>query len=258
MRLAVISLGVLLSAGPLFAPHGLAATVEGGPSAPAVCAAPLSLIVDDTPLGHLHAALLAGGTLDVLAVGSGSMLGEMPDGPETAFPYRMRDVLQASWPGVDIRLHVLAGRGVTAAEMLTDITRELAHAHYPLVLWQTGTVEAMRGVPSDEFYRTLSAGAAAVREAGGDLVLIDTPYNRVLRRRADIAPYEGALARASQLDSVAIFRRHELMRFWADAGRLDLERAPKADRGGTITTLHTCLGTALAQMLERGADLTKR
>ena len=58
-----------------------------------------------------------------------------------------------------------------------------------------------------------------MRDAGGDLVLIDPQFSRFLRANTDLDPYENVMQQVATMPGVALFRRFDLMRSWADTGR---------------------------------------
>jgi acyl-CoA thioesterase I len=55
---------------------------------------------------------------------------------------------------------------------------------------------------------------------------------------------------------VVLFHRFELMRLWANDGRIDLERVQKADRENAVAQLNSCLGATLAEFVLAGAGQT--
>lgn len=202
------------------------------------------------------AAALKTGRLDVLAVGSATVLGARGRA-EGSFPDRMVQELRAAAPGVDIELTVQGERGLTATAMLALLQKELAEKSYTLVVWQTGTVEAVRGLPAEEFARTLDAGAEAARAAGADLVLVDPQYSRVLQDHITLEPYRDTMQRAARRHAAVLFNRFDLIRQWVEAGQLDLETTAKPDRPKMAERLNACLGQALAQTVLRAAGLTR-
>jgi hypothetical protein len=237
----------------------------GAATAAPVSCPPADDAYDADPLPHLAAALKPGATLSILAVGSATVFGpeasatadaapkphsNSPLQPsQTGFPWQAAHALEASVHGLRVNVTVIGRRGLTAAEMLDRLTEELPKKQYRLVLWQTGTVDAVQDQPPDEFYQTLSDGAAAVAAAGADLVLIDPQFSRFLEANANLAPYAEAMQAAGTLPGVALFHRTALMRDWAEAGAIDLEHTAKGDRSAAATRLHACLGRALATML---------
>ena len=113
---------------------------------PAACPVAEDLATPDEPLDQVAATIAAGGPVNILAVGTASTVNPLPrDGRVGAFPYRMVAALQAARPHVIFNLTVRGGRGITAEAMLPMIADALAAKHYQLVIWQTGTVEAVRG-----------------------------------------------------------------------------------------------------------------
>lgn len=228
-------------------------------------------------LAHVGEQLKTAKRLEVLAVGSATMFGPEaslspgtitsqsfgslinPVAPtsttltqppsERAFPLQMAKQLRTLVPGLTVEVTVRGGRGLLASEMLELLRKELAAKHYDLVLWQTGTVEAVRNLPPGEFGQTLSEGAQAVQNAGADLVLVDPQYSRFLQTNSNLEPYFQALQQVSAMPGVMLFRRFDLMRGWANDGGIDLERTARSDRDKAIGTLHACLGRHLARLV---------
>jgi acyl-CoA thioesterase I len=212
------------------------------------CDAPPDLVAPEHKLPQLARALEPGGRLDVLAIGSGTLLGQR-GGMEGSVPEHMVDALRTLLPGATIRLTLHGARAATAAEMLTALRKELAAHPYQLVLWQTGTVEAVRKLPPAQFHDTLAEGATAVASAGADLVLVDVPFSRLLEDHSDLQPYRDVMQDLAAHSDIALFRRYELMRYWSKTGAIDLESAAKGERGTMAGRLRSCLGQALALMV---------
>ena len=242
------------------------------------CDAPAAITGNTAALPHVEAVLKPGGTLSVLTVGSatvfspteslqpgtvtgqalgltGAKTGELPAPNTAAFPQQMARVLEADIPGLKVSMTVRGGRGMGAGEMLDILRNELRTAHYDLVIWQTGTVEAAHNAPMGAFNQTLSDGAAAVSAAGADLILMDPQYSRFLRANADVNAYIKALQAAASQPGAALFHRFDLMQHWVQAGQIDLEKTPKPARVATVEQLHACLGQALAEFVAASAHM---
>ena len=228
-------------------------------------------------LAHVSARLQSTKRLDVLAIGSATMFGpEASLAPgtitsqaltagtssltstsivlsqppsERAFPLQMAKHLHALLPGLEVLVTVRGGRGLLASEMLDLMRNELVARHYDLVIWQTGTVEAVRNLPPGEFGQTLSDGAQSVLDTGADLVLVDPQYSRFLQTNSNLDPYFQALQQVAAMPGVVLFRRFDLMRGWANDGAIDLERTSRSDREKAVGTLHACLGRHLARLV---------
>jgi len=251
--ISIIALGALLALAPM-APGG-----EVGDA----CGAPEEFVSTDASLAQFAAAVTAGRPVDILAVGSATTVGSVTaNGPSAtqagSFPWQMLNALRGALPSVEFRLTIRGGRGMTAEDMLPLIKTALKQQHFALVMWQTGTVEAVRGLQPDGMLTVLHAGADAVRDSNADLVLIDSQFSRFLRANTDLDPYESVMQQVATMPGVALFHRFDLMRAWASDGRIDLERTPKAERDKALDELNTCLGKALARFVLSGADIGKR
>jgi hypothetical protein len=227
------------------------------------CAMPPDLITPSAPLVNAREALAAGNSLNILALGSGSTVGDSGTGggaalsyrtPRASFPYKMADALVEMRPSAHFQLTVKGARNMPADAMLTILKQELTSHHYDLVLWQTGTVEAVHGLRPDMLRGQLEDGADAVAKAPADLVLIDPQFSRFLRANADLAPYESVLQQVTGNSGVTLFHRLDLTQIWASSGQIDLERAGRDQRDKTIALLNTCLGQALARYILAGVD----
>lgn len=261
-----------------------ALAVGAGPALAATQADPCQAADDAAgavaALPHLATVLKPGAVLDVLAVGSATMFGPeaslapgtitsqslgngTPLAPQAklfsqlpsdrAFPLQMVKAMQEAVPGLQVSITVRGGRGLLATDMLGLLRTELAGKHYDLVLWQTGTVEAVRNVPPGEFAQTLSEGADAVLAANSNLILVDPQYSRFLQTNSNLEPYELGFQQVAAMPGVVLFRRYDLMRGWVNDGQIDLERTPRADRQKATELLHVCLGKHLARLILESA-----
>lgn len=247
---------------PAFLAWALLIFLTGSAAAtPDPCAASDAAAADAADLPNVSARLAPGRTLDILSIGSGAAPGgggaDRPGVPagkprstsEQSFPARMSQALQDAVPGMEVRLTTRGGKGLTAAEMLDVLRAEFVSRRYQLVIWQTGTVEAVRNLPPGDFAATLSEGAAMAQEAQADLVLVDPQFSRFLQTNANLDPYAQAFQQVAAIPGVALFRRYDLMRAWVNEGQIDLERAPRGDRQRTVEALHRCLGLHLARLI---------
>jgi acyl-CoA thioesterase-1 len=241
--------GVVIGFGALLCLFPIAARAAGelAPSRP--CPAASGLAAGDVKLEALATAIKAGGPVDVLAVGSATTVAQDRNAVGVSFPYHMIEALHAALPKVDFELTVKGARGMTAQDMLPVLDAQLAAHRYPLVLWQTGTVEAVRGLRPDSLHAALDTGVRHIRARGGDTVLIDPNYSRALRANTEIDPYVQVMRQVAGLPGVVLFPRYDVTRAWVEQGQLDIEKVPKADRTAAVDALHECVGQALASFV---------
>jgi acyl-CoA thioesterase I len=256
-----LPVSVLLLALTLGAPAWARAETAADDALP--CEMPQDLVAPTAPLTHVAAALAANETVKILALGSGSTVGETGGAggpaytyhtPGGSFPYRMIEALQAMRPSARFDLTVKGARNMTAETMSAILREELEAHHYTLVLWQTGTVEAVRGLRPDFFRGVLQEGVDATVQANADMVLIDPQFSRFLRANTDMGPYEGVLQQVAGLPGVSLFRRFDLTQAWVNDGQVDLERVSRDQRDKTVALLNTCLGHALARYVLAGVE----
>jgi hypothetical protein len=228
------------------APSGRAG--ETGPA----CGAPPELL--DTAGAPLPATAEAvgQGSIRVLLVGSASVFGPGTSGPEAAWPVQTEAKLKSHFPGLTVQMAVRGGRGILTSESARLIAAELASFRPHLVLWQTGTVEAVRGLEMDLVTSTLNEAVEQVLAAGVDLVLIDQQFSRFLRANANIDAYRDAIRLVAAAHGLPVLRRYDLMHFWADNDVVDLERAPRDQRVAAADRLNGCLGAATAALIRSG------
>jgi acyl-CoA thioesterase-1 len=241
----------------LFVLFALPAVAAGLPEPPPCSVTPI-FVTAQKPTPLLKAAIAAGGPVEILAVGSGATTGTEGVQPDSAYPYRMLDTLRDALPHVSFSLAVRGARGMTAAEMLPLIKTQLHQTPTQLVLWQTGTVEAIRAMRPDRMREVLREGLDVIHAAGGSLVLLDPQFTRALRANTDIEPYETELQLVAALPGAALFHRYDLTRDWALQGLIDPERATKDTREAELGRLNVCLGQALARYVLNGAGIAAR
>jgi acyl-CoA thioesterase-1 len=229
--------------------------VAAGASDPETCDIAPQYVTVQKPLEPLKAAIAAGGPVEILAVGSGATIGANGEQPDNAFPYRMLDALRAALPRVGFELTVRGGRGMTAEEMLPLVKAQVEQTPAKLVLWQTGTVEAIRGLRPARMRQVLREGLDVIHAAGGSLVLLDPQFTRALRANTDVEPYETELQQIAGLPGAALFHRYDLTRYWVLQERIDPERASRDTREAELARLNVCLGQALARYLLNGAGV---
>jgi lysophospholipase L1-like esterase len=176
-----------------------------------------------------------------------------PDGAGRAYPGRLEEVLRKRYPGVDIKVTALAKSRQTAADMAQNLEKALLDRKPDLVIWQTGTVDATRGVDPESFRTSLDDGIDHIVDAGADLILMNMQYSPRTETLISLSNYADIMRVVARDREVPLFDRREIMRYWNDNGNFDLNLATK-----DLTTaykVHDCLGRALASLVVEAADL---
>jgi hypothetical protein len=135
-------------------------------------------------------------------------------------------------------------------EQIKQIVREQRPA---LIVWQTGTVDAIRGVEPDEFGSALNHAVEKIRAAGTDVILMNMQYSPRTETMIAVTPYAENMRWVSQQRSVPLFDRLGIMRYWSDTGVFDFYTPTKAFI--VAQKVHECIGRALAIQIIDAAQL---
>jgi len=222
------------------------------PRAESRCSAPAEIVTAVAPLPSSSRATRSNRPLRILAVGSASMGASSQGVP--SFVARLPDTLEAGL-GAKPSLVTKVLRGKVAAEQLPVLDEALLEIRPDLVIWQSGTVDAVRSIDPDAFQAAIEAGLNRVEAAGIDLILVDMQFARWSRASIDFAPYQDAIDDISAGRDINVFRRYDLMQGWAEAGRIDIERATPQTIAAELEMLNACLARQLAYLIETGIAL---
>lgn len=191
--------------------------------------------------------------LTVLVVGAGSSSLPGRDGAAKAYPNRLENALRAALPGVAITVVADIKAGRTAATMAEKIPSLLAADHADLVVWQTGTVDALRAVEIDLFREALDRGLAAARNAGADVVIVNSQYSPRTESIIALGVYSDNIRWFALQQNLPVFDRFSVMKLWSDLGVFDLINATK--KLDTAERVHDCIGWLLADLVVGGAKV---
>lgn len=240
--------GVILSvsvlAGLLTAPSARA------DDPPAACEVPDYLLSSDNALPKVAEAIKSGASLDILVVGSrSSTINGNANTSEAAaaYPGQMQIALKEKLPSIAVNVAVDIQAKKTAEEVAAGLAKLLEGKKPILVVWQTGTVDAMRSVDPDDFRAAVSEGVVALQQAGADVVLINPQYSPRTESMISAPPYLDNLRVVAQEQDVPLFDRFAIMQSWSESGAFDLFSAVHGVE--LAKRVHNCLGRALAQFI---------
>lgn len=215
------------------------------------CEVPAEFLTLPRPFFATARALQAG-SLRILVLGSGSVTGTGASTAEAAWPMRLQAALAAHYPGRTVEVAVRGGRGISVNDHLALLRKAPPGQEPALVLWQAGTVEAVRGMDPEEMTDAMMAGLERIRGWGADTIIIDQQFSRFLRANTNIEPYREKLRLIAAAAGAPVFRRYDLMQHWIESGALDLERTPRRDMAAAMDRLNDCLARALAALIIQG------
>ena len=247
----ILSVSVL--AGFLTAVAVRAEDTPAAPAAPPACEVPDYLLSGDTALPKAGEAIKAGGPLNILVVGSrSSTINVSASASEAAaYPRQMQAALKEKLPAIEVNLSVEIQPKKTAEEVAADLSKLVESKKPTLVIWQTGTVDAMRSVDPDDFRTAVDEGVVALRDAGADAILVNPQYSPRTESMISASAYLDNMRVVAQEHEVPLFDRFALMQKWSEAGEFDLFTAVHSSE--LAKQVHSCLGRALSQFIVAAA-----
>jgi hypothetical protein len=200
------------------------------------------------------AAAIAKKHLDIAVIGSASSDLTGPSGANIAYPTRLQAALTNLLPGVTVKVTTYARPRETAEEMQKKLSRIVNEAKPALVVWQTGTADAVRGIDAEDFRVALDDGIATLQQAGVDIVLMNMQYSPRTEAMLAMGAYADAMHLIALQREIDLFDRFSIMRKWNEAGTFDLYAATR--KTDVAEHVHDCLGRLLANAVIEAAKLT--
>jgi GDSL-like Lipase/Acylhydrolase family len=230
----VLLLALLVLAGPAWA------------ELPAECRIAAHLAEPNFPLPKVTRAL-AEKKFNILVVGAGSSQLPGANGAKNAYPARLQQALADQLKGVEVKVTTDIKASRTAAEMVKVLPTDLETAKPALMIWQTGTTDAMRAVDPDQFSQALDQGINIARRAGADVVLVNAQYSPRTESMIALSTYSEDMRWVALQQEVPLFDRFSIMRLWSDLGTFDFYSATK--KLDIAERVHDCIGRLLADLV---------
>jgi hypothetical protein len=211
------------------------------------CEVTSELLATDSVLSNVAEQIKSSHQLTVVVLGSGSSTLAGPDGSAAAYPARFEFYLAQRLPDVSVHVTTELHLRQTAEEAGEAIDKLVNGTKPTLVVWQTGTVDALRSVDPDDFRNAISEGVAALKSAGVDVILMNPQYNPQTETVISITNYLDDMRAVAQERDAPLFDRFAIMRHWNETGDFDLSittRSLALARG-----VHDCIGRVLADFV---------
>jgi hypothetical protein len=218
---------------------------------PQTCDVPAYLLSTESPLPKVADAVREGRALNVLVVGSRSST--VGTSEASAYPARLQAMLKEKLPSTTVNVSVELQVKKTAEEAASGFVKLVEDKKPTLVIWQTGTVDAMRSVDPDEFRSAVDEGVAALQKAGADVVLMNLQYSPRTETMISVPPYLDNMRVVAQEHDVPLFDRFAIMHQWNDQGDFDLFSASHGIE--LAKRVHDCLGRALSTFVIDAAHI---
>jgi len=229
----------------------VAATFGSAPASgdEAQCEVPPDLKRVEFTLPHLSERLRAGDPVKIVAIGGASTTGAAAGSPEFAYPHRLQMILDQWYPRVAISV---VNKGVprqTAQQMLDRFATDVLAEDPVLVIWETGTTDAVRGVEVDDFAAALQSGIDELRTRSIDIMLVDMQFSHSTATVIDFERYLDTLHQVAQVNEVYAFPRFEMMRYWSEQSVFNFDGVAKDQRASLAASVYECIARRLGEII---------
>jgi len=217
------------------------------------CEIPGYLLFGTNELKHVAEVAKNDHRLTIAVVGTGSSALAGPDGPKSAYPARLEAALQQRLPSVAVKVVTLVRTRLSTEDLAKGMGKLLIDEKPDLVIWQTGTIDAMRRVEPDDFRTALEEGVETLLKGGADVILMNMQYSPRTDIMVALGPYADNMRVVAQQHEIPLFDRLAIMRHWSDTGAFDLYAAGKDNV--LAHRVHDCIGRGIAALIIDAAHL---
>jgi hypothetical protein len=217
------------------------------------CEVPGYLLFGDSLSERVTTAVAKDHALKIVVIGTTSSTLPGSDGARDAYPARLEAALRSLLPSVSIDVVAYAKPRQTAEKTVKTFGKILLEEKPKLVIWQTGTFDAMQGVDPKEFLASLTDGIEKLQNRGADVILVNMQYSPRTESVFAIGAYDDNMRWVARERQVPLFDRLAIMRHWNDTGAIDLYAATKDI--SIAKRVHDCVGRALASLIIDAARL---
>lgn len=217
------------------------------------CEIPGYLLFGNNELKHVAEAVKKERRLTIAVVGTGSSILAGPDGPRSAYPARLEAALKQRLPSVAVKVVTLVRTRMSAEDLAQGMAKLLVDEKPDLVIWQTGTLDAIRRIEPDDFRAALDEGVETLHKGSADVILMNMQYSPRTDIMVPLGPYADNMRVVAQQHEIPLFDRLAIMRHWSDTGAFDLYAAGKDNV--LAHRVHDCIGRAIASMIIDAAHL---
>ena len=211
------------------------------------------LLPADADLTHVSNEINDRHRLDISVVGSGSSALSGPDGARFAYPAQLEQSLRERLPGIEIKVTAHVESRQTTADMASELQKILTDDQPALVIWQAGTVDALRGVEPEDFRTSLDQGIDAIAADHADVIMMNMQHSPRTESMLGVSAYADVMRWVAEQHGVVLFDRLAIMRYWSDEGVFDLYAATKDY--AMARRVHECIGRALASLIIHAGHL---
>jgi acyl-CoA thioesterase-1 len=247
MRLVVV--------GMMFA--GLLGSAERAPaqSRPESCSVDSNLARLDLPLSRMAQRLADQEPVKIIAIGSSSTAGAGASSRDFSYPSRLEVELRTRFHRDSIKVMNRGVGGEEAPQMLARFGRGVIPEKPDLVLWQVGSNAVLRGHDVVKIAEVIREGVGQLKAIGADVILIDPQFAPRVIEKPDSEQMVALIAAVAKRQSIDLFRRFAVMRYWREVRHVAFARSLAPDGLHMNDWSYGCMANLLASAI---ADASTR
>ena len=217
------------------------------------CTVPPEMTRFTVGLPNTAGAIGSGKALVIVAIGSSSTRGVGASDAAHTYPALLTEDLQRRWPQLAVTVINKGVGGETASQMLARFERDVLPYHPQLVIWQTGSNQALRTGDIGGYVDTVREGISRLKAIRTDVILMDPQFSpRVLARPTHPFIVDAISAVAHDMN-VAVFRRFAVMRHLISSGQYKMEDLISSDGLHMNDVSYSCIAHLLADSIAAAA-----
>ncbi|NYZ13449.1 hypothetical protein HL658_12890 [Azospirillum sp. RWY-5-1] len=217
------------------------AAMADAPAEP--CAVPDTVMAVGADLPRVRDRMARGAPLSILILNTAKPVADRVEAP---YPARLEGELNRRLAGRRAEVTIRNLPNATAATMLPALSAAITEKRPALVIWQTGTVDAMRRIDTEAFDDALTDGIALAHKSGTDIILMGMQYSLQTTQLIDFEPYVENMGWVAQNTGVLHFPRYAIMRYWVDENMVDFTTETPEARRRAYAFVHGCIARLLA------------
>jgi acyl-CoA thioesterase I len=217
------------------------------------CTAPLEMTHFKVGLPNTAGAIHSSKALVIVSIGSSSTKGVGASNPAYTYPALLSEDLRHRWPQLAVTVVNKGVSGEIASQMLGRFEDDVLPYHPQLVIWQTGTNQALRTGDIGGYVDTVREGISRLKATRADVILMDPQFSpRVLARPTHPFIVDSISALAHNMN-VAVFRRFTVMRHLISSGQYKMEDLISSDGLHMNDVSYSCIARLLANSIAAAA-----
>jgi acyl-CoA thioesterase I len=213
------------------------------------CSAPQEMTRFTVRLPNAGRVVRSGKAPVIVAIGSSSTSGVGASDSAHTYPALLAEELRRRWPPFGATVINKGVSGEIASQMLGRFERDVLANHPQLVIWQTGSNQALRSGDIEGYGETIREGIRRLQAARLDVVLMDPQFAPRVHARPIHLPIVDTISEAAKDMKVGLFRRFAVMRHLISSGQYKPEDIISSDGLHMNDLSYSCIARLLADSL---------